>query len=177
MTATLRRLLQNQTPKKKTLLLDHISDAYNLLSIKYGKGLHFVIPGATNDLKLDSILGLDQHIVQVVTKWTRMNPPAILDPIIMTLSKFYLEPMCLDPDPDQNGVKSDQRIPLVRPINTINNKAFRHIREIKVRRFAHSGICKLQEWFKNQTWEKMYNAESAHEKADFFSKNANEHTK
>ena len=42
--------------KKKTLLLDHISDAYNALKTKYGKGLHFVIAGDTNDLKLDSIL-------------------------------------------------------------------------------------------------------------------------
>ena len=33
-------------------------------------------------------------------------PPAILDPVIMTLSKFYQEPLCLDPldsDPDKKG--------------------------------------------------------------------------
>ena len=29
--------------KKKTLLLDHKSDAYNVLSTKYGRGLHFCI--------------------------------------------------------------------------------------------------------------------------------------
>ena len=31
--------------RKKSLLLDHISDAFNILSTKYGRGLHFVIAG------------------------------------------------------------------------------------------------------------------------------------
>ena len=44
--------------KKKTLLLDHISDAFNVLSSKYGRGLHFIIAGDTNDLNLDPILNL-----------------------------------------------------------------------------------------------------------------------
>ena len=52
-----------------------------------------------------------------------MDPPAILDPTITTISKFYQEPMCLEPldaDHDKNGVKSDHRIVMMRPINTIN---------------------------------------------------------
>ena len=60
---------------KKTLLLDHISDAYNILSKKYGKGLHFVLAGDTDDLRLDSIQSLDSRFVQIVKKWTRMHPP------------------------------------------------------------------------------------------------------
>ena len=115
------------TVKYKKLL----ADAYNVLSTKYGKGLHFVVAGDTNDLKLDSILSLDRRFVQVVQKWTRMDPPAILDLVMMTLSNFYQEPMCLDPldsDPDKNGVKSDHKIVLIRPINTINNKSIRHSR-------------------------------------------------
>ena len=44
--------------RKKSLLLDHISQAYNIISAKYGKGLHFIIAGDTNDLKLKSILSL-----------------------------------------------------------------------------------------------------------------------
>ena len=102
--------------RKKSLLLDHISDAYNILSTKYGRGLHFCIGGDTNDLKLDPILSLSQSFVQVVQKWTRMNPPAILDPVIMTLANYYQEPLCLDPldpDPDKNGAKSDHRIVLI----------------------------------------------------------------
>ena len=102
----------------KTLLLDHISDAYNILSTKYGRGLHYVLAGDTNDLKLESILSLSPSLVQIVRKFTRMDPPAILDPIIMTLSNLYQEPMCLDPldaDPHKNGQKSDHRIVISKP--------------------------------------------------------------
>ena len=135
---------------KKTLLLDHLSDAYNILNTKYGKGLHFVIAGDTNDLKLDSILSLSPNLVQVVRDWTRLDPPAILDPVIMTLSNLYQVPMCLEPldaDPDTNGKKSDHRIVVIKPINVINNKCLRQTREIKVRPFPQSGITRMREWF------------------------------
>ena len=157
--------------KKKTLLLDHISDAYNVLKTKYGKGLHFVIAGDTNELKLDSILSLDSNFSQIVKTWTRMDPPSILDPIIMILSKFYQEPVCLEPldaDPDKNGVKSDHRIVLCRAINTINNKAIRQTREVRVRPMPQSGIERMREWFIDQTWEQVFTAESAHLKAECF---------
>ena len=124
--------------RKKTLLLDHISDAYNILNTKYGKGLHFVIGGDTNDLKLDLILSVSSNLVQVVQKWTR------------TLANFYQEALCLDPldpDPDKNGVKSDHRVVLIRPINIINNKSTRTTREVKVRPFPQSGLDSMKEWF------------------------------
>ena len=159
--------------RKKSLLLDHISDAYNILSTKYGRGLHFCIGGDTNDLKLDPILSLSLSFVQVVQKWTRMNPPAILDPVIMTLANYYQEPLCLDPldpDPDKNGAKSDHRIVLIRPINIINNKSCRQTREVKVRPFPQSGFSKMRDWFIDQTWNEVYTAESSHLKAEVFQK-------
>ena len=159
--------------KKKTLLLDHISDAYNVLKTKFGRGLHFVIAGDTNDLKLDSILSLDPNFSQIVKHWTRMNPPAISDPIIMTLSRYYQEPLCLDPldsDPDKNGVPSDHRIVISRPISTINNKPIRNIREVKVRPIPQSGINLFREWLIDQSWSEVYQAESSHKKAEIFQK-------
>ena len=92
--------------RKKSLLLDHISEAFNILSKKYQRGLHFVIAGDTNDLKLDPILSLSPNFKQIVQDWTRMDPPAMIDPILTTLSNFYQVPECLDPldpDPDKNG--------------------------------------------------------------------------
>ena len=157
--------------KRKSLLLDHISDAYNILSTKYGRGLHFVLAGDTNDLKLDSILNLHPSFVQIVHKWTGMDPPAILDPIIMTFSNLYQEPVCLEPldaDPDKCGVKSDHRIVVARPITTINNKCGRQTRKIKFRPFPESGMIKMKEWFIDQTWQEVYRAESAHDKAEIF---------
>ena len=119
----------------------------NILSTKHGRGLNYVIGGDTNDLKLDPILSLDSNFVQVVQEWTRLNPPALLDPVIMTLAHLYQEPMCLeplDPDPDKNGKKSDHRIVLIRPINVINNKPIRRTREIKVRPFSQSGMDRMR---------------------------------
>ena len=164
-------LYSKPNSKKKSLLLDHISDAYNLLSTKYENGLHFIIAGDTNDLKLDNILSLDNSFVQVVKKWTRMNPPSILDPIIMTLSKYYQEPEYLQPldaDPGTGGVKSDHRIPLIRPIDNINNNSLRSVRNVKFRPFPQTGFHQMQQWLTDQTWNEVYKAESAHEKAENF---------
>jgi hypothetical protein len=157
--------------RKKSLLLDHISDAFNILSSKYGSGLHFVIAGDTNDLKLDAILNLSPNFRQIVKDWTRMDPPALIDPIITTLSSFYQIPLCLeplDPDPDKNGKKADHRIVLAKPINIINNKSGRESRKIKVRPFTQSGFVKMKEWLIDQTWDKVSNTESSHEKASIF---------
>ena len=150
---------------RKTLLLDHISDAYNVLSSKFGRGLQFILAGDTNELKLDPIHNLSPNFRQIVQDWTRLNPPALLDPVITTMANFYQKPECLEPldaDPDKNGVKSDHRIVIVKPINTINNRCGRTTRKIKVRPFPQSGLGKMKTWFMVQIWE---NVESAHEKA------------
>ena len=157
--------------KKKTLLLDHIAEAFNILSTKYGKGLHFILAGDTNDLKLDSILSLSPSLNQIVHSWTRMDPPAILDPVIMTLSHLYQEPVCLDPlenDPDKPGTKSDHRIVVARPINILENKCSRQTRFVTVRPFPQSGMNKFKDWLVDQNWQEVYDAKSAHEKATIF---------
>ena len=110
--------------RKKTLLLDHIAETYHMLCSKYQSGLHFILAGDTNDLKLDSIMYLSPKFKQVVSSPTRMNPPQILDPIITTLAAFYQTPICLPPldnDPDKNGSPSDHLIVYMKPIDSINN--------------------------------------------------------
>jgi hypothetical protein len=100
-----------------------------------------------------------------------MNPPALLDPILTTLSSYYQVPECLDPldpDPDKNGKKSDHRIVVARPVNVINNRSARTFREVKVRPFPKSGMLKMKDWFIEQTWEEVFKAETAHDKAKIF---------
>ena len=48
--------------RKKSLLLDHINQAFNLINTKFGNDTHFIIAGDTNDLKLDNILNLSHSI-------------------------------------------------------------------------------------------------------------------
>ena len=141
------------------------------MSTKYGRGIHFVIAGDTNDLKLDSILSLSPNFRQIVKDWTRLDPPAILDPIITTLHSYYQVPLCLPPldsDADKNGTESDHRIVVSRPINVINNRCGREIKKIKVRPLPQSGMEKMKQWFIDQTWEEVFKEESAHRKAEVF---------
>ena len=161
--------------KHKSDLLDHISDAFNILSAKYGNGLHFCIAGDTNELKLEPILNLTPNFVQVVSKPTRIDPVSgrenILDPIITTLAPFYQEPKCLDPldpDPDKNGKKSDHRIVLFKPISSLEQKTTRQTRIIKVRPITQSGIENMRNWLMEQTGKNVFEAETSHKKAEIF---------
>ena len=111
--------------RKKTLLLDHIAQVYNLLCSKYKRGLHWLICGDTNDLRLDPILALSPNLKQEVQNFTRLNPPRLLDPIITTLGRYYQIPEILPPldnDPDCDGKPSDHMMVIFTPISVINNK-------------------------------------------------------
>ena len=59
------------------------------MNMKYKKGLHWIVTGDTNDLKLDVILQLSSEMKQLVIEVTRLNPPRILGPIIATLGRYY----------------------------------------------------------------------------------------
>ena len=157
--------------RKKTLLLDHISESYNLLCSKYTEGLYFILAGDTNDLKLDTILNLSPNMKQVVSDFTRLNPPAMLDPILTTLSKFYQKPICLpplDPDPLSNGSPSDHLMPLMLPLSTLNNRPARTKRKVTIRPLPESGLAKFEEWISTHSWENVYSALTAHSKAEVF---------
>ena len=155
--------------RKKSLLLDHISHAFNLISTKYGDGLHFIIAGDTNDLKLDNILNLSHNMKQLVMDVTRLNPPAMLDPIISTLGDYYQRPVCLpplDPDPGTDGRPSDHLIVIMKPIKNLNSTTSRSYRKIKVRPLTKSGMVKFREWIENKDWAEVIKEESVDKKAE-----------
>ena len=155
--------------RKKTLLLDHIAETYHMLCSKYQHGLHFILAGDTNDLKLESILSLSPNLKQVVNSATRGTK--ILDPIITTLSKFYQSPVCLPPldnDPDKNGAPSDHKIVFMKPVNAINNNPARKVKMVKFRPLPESGIQEMGKWIVNHNWDEVSGASSAHDKAAIF---------
>ena len=78
---------------KKDELFDHIAETFHFLSSKYGSSIQFVIAGDTNRLNLSPITNLSPNLKQEVKVPTRLNPPAILDPIITTLGKWYQSPV------------------------------------------------------------------------------------
>ena len=56
----------------------------------------------------------------------------------------------------------------MKPINIIDNKSARYSREIRVRPITQSGIDKMRSWLMEETFENVYKAETAHEKAAIF---------
>ena len=90
---------------------------FNIISAKYQTGLHFILAGDTNDLKLDQILNLHPRMEQMVKGTTRLNPPSMLDPILTTLGSYYQVPEILptlDADADSEGRPSDHFIQSMR---------------------------------------------------------------
>ena len=158
-------------PKSNTRfnLIDHICGSFHLLSAKYGQGLHFILAGDANDMKLDNILQLSPGLRQVVRDYTRMNPPALLDPIVTSLANYYQTPMCLTPlgpDEESSCVESDHKIVLMNPINKNENICTRTFRKIYVRPFTNSGLNKLDNWFKLQTWGEILETKCVSKKAE-----------
>ena len=157
--------------RKKSVLLDHIAQVYNQICSKFSNGLHWIICGDTNDLKLDSILHLNKNMRQVVQDPTRLNPPRILDPIITTLASYYQLPKCLPPlesDFNRNGKPSDHLMVVMEPINMLSNEPARSKKEITYRAFNNENLEKMKSWIKTEDWEKVFKEKCAHKKADVF---------
>ena len=149
--------------------MDHIGEVYHKLNSKYQSGLHWILAGDTNNLKLGPILSLSPKLRQVVQNPTRKSE--VLDPIITSLSSHYQPPVCLPPldnDPDKKGAPSDHMIVFMQPINAINNNPARIKRKVKVRPLLESGIRDMGRWIVSHTWEEVYSAVTTHEKADVF---------
>ena len=148
--------------------IDHICEAYNVLVAKYGYGLQFIIAGDYNRLNINPILALSPNLSQVVGIPTRTNPDATLDKIITTLSKFYLPPTSLPPldnDVDGNGKPSDHLIVIMRPISQTENPQPKQ-KIITYRPLPESGMLMLKQWLQNETWQDLYQLETAHQKAE-----------
>ena len=155
--------------RKKTILLDHIAQVYNLYCSKYKRGLHWIICGDTNELRLDPILALSSNMRQVVQNHTRLNPPRLLDTIITTLAKYYQVPQVLpplDPDPGCNGKPSDHLMVVFTPIDSINNKPLKKLKKINFRPLTEDGINKMQEWLKRETWAQVIDQDCVNLKAN-----------
>ena len=156
---------------KRKELFDHIAESYHLLTAKYGTDLHFIIAGDTNRLNLSPILNLSPHLKQVVKIPTRLNPDAILDTIITTLSKYYCEPVTKPPinNNEGNGGKpSDHLVVLMYPITSVLECPPRQYRTVEYRPLTDSGMEAYGQWLADQDWNKVYSEIDVHKKADVF---------
>ena len=153
---------------KRKAFVDHICETYNLLLAKYGQGLQFIIAGDFNRLNIKPILNLSPSLSQVVQVPTRMNPDAILDKIITTLSKYFLPPTTLPPldnDLEGNGKPSDHLIVVMRPISQSEQPKLLK-KTITFRPLPESGMLEMKQWLQKEQWLELYKAENAHKKAE-----------
>ena len=153
---------------KRSEFIDHISEAYTLLSAKFGPNLDFAICGDFNRLNIKPILNLSPNLKQLVTVPTRRNPDAILENIISTLEYFYLAPFTISPldnDENKNGKPSDHLPVVFKPIDDIANCRNKY-RTIKFRPLPQSGLDQFENWIKEQNWSEIYDLETAHLKAE-----------
>ena len=156
------------TTKKE--LFDHIAETYNVLTAKYGSTLHFIIAGDTNRLNLSPILNLSPSLKQVVKVPTRLNPDAILDVIITTLSKYYMDPVTKPPINNDagNGKPSDHLVLLMEPITRALDCPPRQYSSVEFRPITDSGMVKFGLWLSEQTWASLYRENDVHKKAEVF---------
>ena len=155
---------------KKKELFDHIAESYNVLIAKYGADLQFVIAGDTNRLNLAPILALSPNLKQVVKVPTRLNPEAILDPIITSMWKYYSEPVTKPPiqnDP-HNGKPSDHLVVLMSPLASNLECPPRQYKTVQYRPITDSGMALYGEWLSQQTWDTIYGENDCHKKAGLF---------
>ena len=156
---------------KKQELYDHIAQTYHYLSAKYGSQIEFVLAGDTNRLNLGPILALSPRLVQAVKVPTRLNPEAILDPIITTLSKYYMDPVTkppINPDVSSNGKPSDHLICLMLPLSSSVPVPPRVYRVVETRPITESGMQLFSSWLEDQRWHDMYGCRNIHKKSEIF---------
>ena len=156
------------TGTKKSEFLDHITDAINIISAKYGHGTHFILAGDTNRLNLNPILNLSSSFKQVVSIPTRRNPDAILDTIVTTLAEYYEQPKTLPPldnDSTKVGKPSDHLTVHMKPLSSFVQRT-KHVKSVTFRPLTESGLEMFGNWIVTQNWDSVTKAITAHEKAE-----------
>ena len=72
----------------------------------------------------------------------------------------------LDNDPDKTGKPSDHNIVLMRPISNAMNIPARHKKTVTFRPLPQSGIHLMGQWITSHDFTEVYDAITAHEKAE-----------
>ena len=156
---------------KKEELFDHVSETFHFLSAKYGANLHFVIAGDTNRLNLNPITSLSPNLKQVVKVHTRLNPPATLDPIITTLSKWYQSPVTkppINPNRNSGGKPSDHLVVLMCPLVSELQIPPRVYTTVTTRPLTQSGIERFAKWVEQYAFSEIYEYKDANKMAENF---------
>ena len=153
--------------RKKSKLIDFISNNYNQLKSSKYPSAYFCLGGDINDLKIDLLLNISPKFRQIVKLPTRGTK--ILDVIVTDLWEFYQEPIILPPLlPDVIGVgsPSDHSVPFAQKYT--DRRILRKPNYIKkaIRPFPDSGILEFGRWIQNKDFTEVIETVSTTEKVE-----------
>ena len=101
---------------------------------------------------------------------TRLNPPAILDPIITTLGRWYQSPVTKPPiNPNDDGGKpSDHLTVLMLPLVSALQIPPCVYTTVVTRPLTQSGVERFSHWIENYTWQEIYSCKDGNRMAELF---------
>ena len=150
--------------RKKSKLIDHISQAYHALKIKYPSAF-FLLGGDVNCLDVSQLLSISSNFKQLVTKPTRQEK--ILSVIITDLHKSYQEPFIikpLKPDTEGCGKPSDHSVPVAVPYTDTSKPRRREYQLKEVQPIPESKIVALGQWITTEEFTDVCEASHPTEK-------------
>ena len=156
---------------RNTRLADYMVSTLHMLSTKYPDA-GIILGGDKNKMDLSPILSCGLRLRQEVNKSTRQG--AILDVLIMNLSKFYNSPVIvppLSPDDPSTAKPSDHFVPISIPHTDHCNPPARNYTYHTVRPIPQSGLLGLSQWLAGEEWTDITNCKlSPTEQVEIFHK-------
>ena len=145
--------------RKKTKLIDFISNTYHHLKSSKYPSAYFVLGGDINDLKVDLLLSISPMFKQTVSQPTRGNK--ILSVIFTDLWKFYQTPEILPallPDLNGRGKPSDHQVPFAKKYTDRRQMRKKNFSTKVIQPFPDSGIIEFGNWIVNEEFTKVKSA-------------------
>ena len=154
--------------KKKTKLIEHLSSTLQDLLVDH-PGAGVVIAGDRNDLNAERISSIESSLQQIVCAPTHGRK--ILDVVFTNLSKFYNDPVIVNPidvDDPTNGVLSDHLGVVVEPMKYPDKHPLRRKKTINFRPKPESKICNFGRDISQISWDFLSSSMSSTELTEAF---------
>ena len=142
--------------RKKSKLIDHISNTYHFLKSSKYPAAYFALGGDVNDLNVDLLLNISSSFRQLVTLPTRGDK--ILSVIVTDLWEYYTTPEILPPlNPDIPGCgkPSDHSCPFARTYLDRSRPKEKNYDLKSIRAFPQSGIIEFGQWIQHENFDSV----------------------
>ena len=150
--------------RKKSKLVDFISNTYHHLKSTRFPSAFFALGGDINDLKVELLLDISPMFRQTVSLPTRGDK--VLSVLVTDLWNFYQTPEilpALQPDVRGVGKPSDHNVPFARRYTDRRVLRKKNYSLKVIRPFPDSGICEFGQWIVQEDFSKVSSASTTSE--------------